>query len=332
MAVADARPLGVGEILDAGIKVYLRNARLLMRLAATMVIPLQVITWLILISIVNKSDELANSFEASSTTLTTANRATQLGAEAVLLGVGLITSALVTAACVRAVSDLYLGAPTSFEKSLRFAARRLPAYLVMQVLTLLGLVIGFLMLIIPGIWLYGSWVVSAPALLIEGLSPPRALGRSHQLVDGRWFPTAGVALVAIVMSGLVSAAFQALIVGVGFIPGQPPVLVGVTLVTIAGAISSIIVTPFVATVWTILYYDLRIRREGYDVDLLAEQLGLPAASLPQASRSEAGSTGHQFPGTAVGPESVGRPGGPPFWPPPPDWKPGGFEPPVPGGG
>ena len=55
--------------------------------------------------------------------------------------------------------------------------------------------------------------MSAPALLIEGLSPAGALRRSQQLVKGRWFPTAGVILVAVIMTGLISAALEALIVG-----------------------------------------------------------------------------------------------------------------------
>jgi hypothetical protein len=89
---------------------------------------------------------------------------------------------------------------------------------------------------------------------------------------------------------------------------------------------------------TILYYDLRVRREGYDMQLLAEQLGLPAESLRSAQPEAwspgsvapptfgpgAGFTAPQAPGAAppIGPESVGKPGGPPFWPPPPGWRPG----------
>jgi hypothetical protein len=327
MGVADARPMGVGEILDAGIKVYLRNARLLMGLAATVVIPLQAISWVVLLSIVSNSDQVPNSFSAlsASSSKSTSDSAAAAGAEVVLVVVGLIASALVTAACVKAVSDLYLGQPTSFAESLRFAARRLAAYLWMQILYILGLTLFFILLIVPGIWLYGAWSVSAPALLIERLGPASALGRSQNLVKGRWFPTAGVLLVSAVMTGLITAALEGLLVGVGFLPGEPPVLVGVTLVTLAGAISSIIVTPFTATVRTILYYDLRVRREGFDVDLLAGQLGLPVASLPAAAAAGAAPA-------AVGPEAVGQPGGPPFWPPPPGWRPGGFDPPLPGGG
>jgi len=305
----------VGEILDAGIKVYLRNARLLMGLAATVVIPLQVISGIVLLSIVTKSDQLPGAFNAasSSTSSTTADNGAALGAEVVLALAGVIASALVTAACVKAVSDLYLGQTTGYGRSLRFAARRMPGYLAMEVLYLLGLAAGFLLLIVPGIWLYGAWSVSAPALLIEGLSPFSALDRSRQLVKGRWFPTAGVLLATVVIVGLVSAALDAL-VGGGFVSGQPSVLAAVALLTLAGTIASIIATPFTATVWTILYYDLRLRREGYDADLLAEQLGHPAGSLPRSSSYKA-------PGSAAedGVDRGGR-------------RPGGFDPPVPGGG
>jgi hypothetical protein len=337
MGVADARPLGVGEILDAGIKVYLRNARMLMGLAAVVVIPVQALSWVVLLSIVSNSDQVPSAFGSfsSSASNTAADRSAALGANLVLVVVELIATALVTAACVKAVSDLYLGQPTDMRASLRFAARRLAPYLGMQILYTLGLAVAFLLLIVPGIWLYAAWSVAAPALLIEGRRPVAALGRSRQLVKGRWAPTAGVLLVTVVMTSLVSAAFQGVLVGAAFLPGQPSALFGITVITLAAAISSIIATPFSATVWTILYYDLRVRREGYDVDLLAEQLGLPAASLPPSSRREAaGAAARRLAdaGLPVGPEAVGLPGGPPFWPPPPGWAPGGYEPPTPGGG
>jgi len=83
----------------------------------------------------------------------------------------------------------------------------------------------------------------------------------------------------------------------------------VIVVSFAGAVSAILTRPFQAAVTTILYYDLRVRHEGYDVELLAEQLGIEAASLPAGALTDRG------------PEDVGQAGGPPFWPPPPGWSP-----------
>lgn len=308
--------MGVGQILDAGIKLNVGNARTLMGLAATVVVPLQVFTWLVLVSIVSNSNQIPSGFQGFSSTAaqTNTDAAAQLGAQAVLFGAQLIASALTTAACVKAVSDVYLGHPTSFQESLRFAVRRVGPFLAMTILSVLGLVLGFLLLIIPGIWLYAAWSVDAQALLIERRGPAGALGRSRQLVKGRWWPVAGVLIVTGLMTALVGAAVEGGLVGTAFLTGHPSVLLGVTVVTVAAMVSQIIVTPFVASVRTILYYDLRVRREGYDVDLLAEQLGLPAVSLPVSALSADGER-------ILGPESVGQPGGPPFWPPPPGWSP-----------
>jgi len=84
----------------------------------------------------------------------------------------------------------------------------------------------------------------------------------------------------------------------------------VSVLLLNTAVSAVLTRPFSAAIRTILYYDLRVRHEGYDVELLAQQLGIAAADLPASPLGPLG-----------GPESVGTPGGPPFWPPPPGWRP-----------
>jgi hypothetical protein len=231
--------------------------------------------------------------------------------------VQLLASWLTTAACVKAVSDAYLDEPTSIGQSLRFALRRLPALAGMEILLFLGLVAGFIALVIPMIWLYVSWSVAAPALLIEGAGPARALGRSRKLVAGRWWPTAAVLIVASIMVSVISGVFQALFAGLASLSSQPSVLASVALLTLSSAVATIIAQPFHAAVSTILYYDLRVRHEGFDLHVLAEQLGLPAvAGAPSGAAADPARAG-----LPVGPESVGQPGGPPYWPPPPGWRP-----------
>lgn len=308
------RPRSVGEILDAGIKIYLRNARTLMGLAATVVIPMQLLAAVVLLSTLPSGSDVPNgAYSLSHPGSTPPDPAAALGAQALLAAVSLVVTLLTTAACVKAVSDVYLDHPTSFGASLRFAVRRLPALLVMEMLLVLGLIAGFVALIVPGIWLYAAWSVASPALLIERVGPARALGRSSGLVRGRWWPTAGVLLVSVIMVAVVSGAFQALLVAVASLPSQPSLLLAVIVAVASGTVSTIIAQPFSAAVITMLYYDLRVRSEGYDLQLLAEQLGLPPVSAEAAAA--------QWPvAEPVGPESVGQPGGPPFWPPPPGWK------------
>jgi hypothetical protein len=120
--------------------------------------------------------------------------------------------------------------------------------------------------------------------------------------------------VANVLVGIVSGVIVGLLVALALTGGSGSVVLAVLIVSLASAVASILTQPFHAAVTTVLYYDLRVRHEGYDVALLAEQLGLEHVAPTAVALPGGGFAG-------VGPESVGRPGGPPFWPPPPGWRP-----------
>lgn len=307
MSAPALRPLRVGEILDAGIKIYLGNARSLMGLTAVVVVPFQALSALVLLSTTSHSSEVPHGLAAIGSTRAS-NHATSLGGSAILDVTGLLIGVLTTAACVKAVSDVYLDQPTGIGVSLRFALRRLASLLWLEIITTVLLIPAFLALLIPGIWLYGAWAVAVPALLIEGCRGWGALRRSFRLVRRRWWAVAGVLLIATVMTSVVSGAIEGVLVAIS-LTGGAGVLATVLVVSVAAGLSAVLTRPFQAAVTTVLYYDLRVRHEGYDVALLAEQLGIEPAALPAGALAD------------VGPESVGAPGGPPFWPPPPGWSP-----------
>lgn len=218
-------------------------------MAAAVVIPTQVVAAMVLLSTVSSGSDVPTGFSGFSTPARTpADSAAALGAQLILILVGPIVTTLVTAASVKAVSDIYVGQPTGVKISLRFALRRLGAVIGLELLSGIGLTVGFIALVIPGIWLYGLWSVAVPVLLIERTGPASALGRSRRLVSGRWWPTAGVLLVATIMVSVISGAFQALLVGVSSLPSQPTVVAAVIVTTASGAISTIIVRPFEACV------------------------------------------------------------------------------------
>jgi hypothetical protein len=328
MSATAMRPRRVGEILDAAIKIYIRNARTLMGLTAVVVIPMRVLAGIVLLSTLpSGSDVPGGTFTLSSSSQPAADRAAQLGANGTLIVIELIVATLVTAACTKAVSDAYLDQEAGGAKSLRFALRRLPALLVLEILTILGLIVAFVLFVIPGIWLYAAWSVAVPALLIERRGAFRSLGRSRRLVKGRWWATAAVLVVATLMVTLIAGAIEGLLIAVASLPSQPSLLLAVFVSTLSGVIATVITEPFRAATTTLLYYDLRVRREGYDLHVLADQLGLPSASMPAGAEGDhaawAGAPADGYPSGdyPIGPESVGQPGGPPFWPPPPGWTP-----------
>jgi hypothetical protein len=308
------RPRRVGEILDAAIKLYIGNARTLMGTVAVVAVPLQIMFGIVLLSIYTNPHDISTGFTNIGQSYTPAVSNARLGASAITWIGNLIGTSLVLAACVKALSDAYLGQRPRVGDSLRFGLRRLLPLIVLVVVRFIGNALAFVLLIVPGVWLYPAWSVAVPALMIEGTGPFRSLGRSRRLVKGSWWRTAGVLLVTEILTLVVSGLIQGLLTGAALASGNPSVLFAVAITTLAAIVAAVLLQPFTAAVIVVIYYDVRIRREGYDLELMAEQLGIEPASMPD------GPPGDGFSGP-LGPEHVGLPGGPPYWPPPPGWQP-----------
>jgi hypothetical protein len=313
------RPLGIGEILDVGIKIYWRNAWTLFRIVLFVVLPTQIVVNIIQVSSLPAGVDNApgGPFGPSFTSTGTISRSDGVTL-AVGFGVALILNALAgklaQAGCFRAVADAYLGEEVSWRSSLRYALRRLPAVVGLSLLSTIIIGIGFVLCIIPGIFLWGAFYVAVPVLLVEGVGPRRALGRSRQLVRGRWWGTIGVAIVGSVLVFIVAGALNGLILGVALASPSQNTITGFVLTTLATTLSAVLTTPAAAAFATVLYVDLRVRKEGFDLLLLAQRLGVDP-------RDVGASTASLLP--PVQPTPVAGEEQPPFWPPPPGWKPGG---------
>ncbi len=298
------RPLRIGEILDVTIKLYLRNARTLLLLVLVVAGPLHLLAALIGLSTAPPNRPGFNSLGQTSAPNVHFSASWVTG-QIVIALLGFVVSTLATGACFKAVSDAYLGGRPAAGPSLRFAGRRFPAVAWVTFLFYLGLIPAFILLVVPAVWLGVAWTVAVPALLFEGCRGSKALRRSFDLVRGRWWPTFGAVSVGYVLAGVVSA----ILVGVFVLPfGGSTSSDGAVLASqLATATAAVLVTPFTAALAAVIYYDLRVRKDGFDVALLAERLGLPVPvgddlSVPDEPLGHAGSSR------------------PPFWPPPPGWS------------
>jgi hypothetical protein len=319
------RPLGVGEILDVAIKAYSKNARTLITIGALVGIPFELLSGLIQLSTVSSADQLGGSFTLQPGSTNVDDSGARLAGTGVTFLIGAVVTLVLTAATVKAVSDAYLGGVPSVRDSLRFAARRIGSLLWLYLVLAIGLTVAFICLVVPAIWLYVAWSVATPVLLIEGLGGTVALRRSFRLVRGRWWPVAFTLLVARFIVSFVSGVVIALFLIVPHAIDGGSILLGVIGSTIAGIVAVAVVQPAAAAIVTVLYFDLRVRRDGFDLALLAAGLGLPEADMPL----------YALPARALAPIADGGLGldaggeAPPFWPPPPGWKPSPSPPPSP---
>jgi len=101
MSASALRPLRIGEILDASIKIYQSNWRTLIGLAAIVVVPFEVLSGLVLLSVVPNSSDLPNAFRAFSHpgTMQSSDVAASNGASLITSLSSNIATLLVTAAC-----------------------------------------------------------------------------------------------------------------------------------------------------------------------------------------------------------------------------------------
>jgi hypothetical protein len=229
--------------------------------------------------------------------------------------INIVSSALAQAACLKSVSDTYLGTETDWVASLRFGFRRLGSLLWLTLIHGVIVLLGFAACIAPGVWLYVAWSVAVPVLLIEGTRGFGALRRSFNLVRRRWWPTAGILLLANILATAVAAGIGLLALPLLF-AGRDNEFVYDLANGVFGAVASVLTIPFTAAVVAVIYFDLRVRKEGFDLQLMAQRIGAPAGSVSPT----------------LMPWSQPVPGAGGGWvpPPPPGWQPEAPTGPPPG--
>jgi hypothetical protein len=130
------------------------------------------------------------------------------------------------------------------------------------------------------IWIWVGWAVVMPVMFVENVGLGAAMGRSWRLVQGRWWRTFLILFLMFVLSYVVSIALSAFIT-----LGQTLLEIVVSpavVLWISGATSvlvSSLVDPVIQIALVLIYFDLRVRREGLDLFQLAQQVSPPAPAL-----------------------------------------------------
>ncbi|HET9848476.1 MAG TPA: hypothetical protein VFR68_07985 [Candidatus Dormibacteraeota bacterium] len=137
--------------------------------------------------------------------------------------------------------------------------------------TLFAYVLCLLSLFIPplGIWLFVRWMLAPAAVAAEPIGANAAVRRSAALVKSSWWRCFLTIATVLILTSLV-AMILGLSVGVAavFIPNLP-LDIGVMVVGSAAVLAGSLAIPLVPIAFTLLYVDLRVRKEGFDLDYLA---------------------------------------------------------------
>jgi hypothetical protein len=185
-----------------------------------------------------------------------------VGAAGLVAGLaGLLMYLVLTGAITRAVAAEVAGQDPSLEQSYRFGFHRLGSVLLVSILVGLATIGGFILFIIPGIWIGVRLAVSVEALVVEGRRGTQAMGRSWELVGGHWWHAFGALVVAGLLTGVVNAVITTPFNNTGWF-----------VQAIVAAIATVITLPYGVLVGVLLYLDLRARKEQLTLERLRADL------------------------------------------------------------
>lgn len=320
------RPLGLGDIFDEGFDLYKRNFVFLLLVTALAVVPLD-------IGIAFAAPRLFPAiFDLFGVTANSDGFWIWLvafGARMVLyVPLYLLAAAPLIAAC----AGRYMEWEVTVWSVYRLWLRRLPVLLVSLTATGLALDLGLFFCVVLWLLPAGQFFFVLQAIMVEGEGPFKALGRSGRLANGYGGRVSNclilLAGIAWVISLGITFPLAFLVDNVLHIaPGALSLLGGTTAIgrtaeqqvvaLITSGLTHLVLIPFLACVATVLYYDLRIRKEGFDIELLAEELRYPPLAALGPFLPPAPAFGPVRPGVPPHGAAYGapRPGAPPPRPP-----------------
>lgn len=294
------RPLTLAEILDRAFRIYRQNFLKLLGIYAIPFIPIM------LIQTGSTAYLTSNMIQDPTSFLEDANlMGLGVATIAASLLLGLISFVLIsgfaTTAFTRAVSNAITGKSISILDSYRTISR--PALTMLLALLLIGILIFGMIIwtVVPIVgWLSGPGIVFfivlivnpllAPVIVLENQGVIASLRRAWDLGRSRFWWLMGFAIVLALLGQLIVTGPIYLLSGVlQSILGALPSLsmeTQLALSNVASGLASMVLTllytPLQLTMFTVVYFDLRVRNEGLDLALqLAPASDNESGDLPE---------------------------------------------------
>lgn len=186
--------------------------------------------------------------------------------------VSLVAVEVAHAATVMAVSHLHLERPTSIGLAYASAKSSMGRVIGISLALAIGIGIGFVLLIVPGIYLALTWSLSIPVTVLEGGGLNVSTRRSGSLTTGSKGRIFVIYLLILVLAWIVSTLIQLVVVGslkvVAINTVSSNTALSYALQSAGGFLSTCLVGPLATIALTLIYYDVRVRKEGFDLQLM----------------------------------------------------------------
>lgn len=257
-------PMTLGGILDRSVRLVADNFPLMLNIVLVVGVPLLATqaTVFLLISWLGDSRFLP-----------------LLGPPAVALLNGFLFTPFLTVALVHVVSAFYLEKPISVGAAYAPALGMLLSILWVNFLAGVFIGLGAMLLLIPGLIYATRYALVVPVRVLEGLRGMQALNRSRELTKNFGWKVFGMLIASGAVSMIVTLGSTSLL----------PIVIdtkttsGTLLVQLIQQAVALFVLPVTVSFSILMYYDLRIRKEGFDLEMLSQSLSIAPNARPTIS-------------------------------------------------
>lgn len=186
----------------------------------------------------------------------------------------LVASALLQFLIAMVVLGLFAGCAFGVAIAIARTLSGARAIALAGVIGALSMIVALVLFVLVLALFFIRFILTTQAIVLEGRGPISGLGRSWRLIRGSFWRSLAIGVLVALLSYIISL-FPALLVSSGlgmFSQGDAAaVLRDQAVGTLVAQVGSIFAAPLLFSIYTLLYYDLRIRKEGYDLELMAQQ-------------------------------------------------------------
>lgn len=198
--------------------------------------------------------------------------------------VGLAANAASQGATIVAVSHVYLGRDITVTGALAQIRGRITGLVVTMIVLWLMIFLGVLALIVPGVILALMWALAIPVAVLEQRTMLDAASRSSELTKGSRLRVLLVYLLFVLLMVIVTLLVYVPITIAGLASGTAgttaTLSIGIQMAYIlAQFIASCLTAPLMTIGLSLLYYDQRVRKEAFDLEVMMETIDGQAAAV-----------------------------------------------------
>ena len=315
------RPLRLGELLDQAIRLYRRNFVTFIGIIAVIYIPLMILQTASTALMTSSLGSLATASNPEEIFTNYAYWGGILSTLVITFVQFILVQGIATGALTRAVADNYLGKQTSILDAYRGIKDSWVSLLAALLIIVLLFIVLFIWWLVPCIgWFTGLGMMAflmaavsplvAPVVVLEKQGAFASIRRAWDLARRRFWPVLGTVFVLylfslLIVNGPAAIANALLTLAIGSF-GDPTA--GIVITTIIQSLVSLVFVllyyPLQMAAFTLIYFDLRVRTEGFDLALLTLDAAQPVdaanvSQVPVPQSNERLITGPEFGNFAI---------------------------------